>query len=222
MKLPIAAEVISVFEDSLTIHAPFRHFTIKMVRVFFLLIIGFIIACTDNSAPVKPSVAGSPTPPATGSESKKMTTAFDSERAFGHVKKQVEFGPRPAGSAAIEKTRQYILDELKAYGLKTSLEEFTASTPRGKVKFKNIIAELPGAELPGERSSTIILASHYDTKPFKDFIFVGANDGGSSTGVLLEIARVMAIEKRKSRFTYQFVFFDGEEAFCREWGECLN
>src|SRR5262249_1659377 len=104
----------------------------------------------------------------------------------------------------------------------TSLEEFTASTPRGKVKFKNIIAELPGAELPGERSSTIILASHYDTKPFKDFIFVGANDGGSSTGVLLEIARVMAIEKRKSRFTYQFVFFDGEEAFCREWGECLN
>src|SRR5262249_2547631 len=157
------------------------------------------------------------TPSAVPSGSKKMTTLFDAERAFNHVKAQVEFGPRPAGSAALEKTRDYIVNQLKSYGLKTSLDEFTAPTPRGKVKFKNIIAELPG-----ESSGTIILASHYDTKPFKDFIFVGANDGGSSTGALLEIARVMAMEKRKSKFSYQFVFFDGEEAFCQDWGECLK
>src|SRR5262249_41308725 len=164
--------------------------------LLLVFITGFIIACTDNPASVKPPVASSPTPSAVPSGSKKMTTLFDPQRAFNHVKKQVGFGPRPAGSAANENTRQYIVTELKTYGLKTSLDEFTAPTPNGKVKFKNIIAELPG-----ESSNTIILASHYDTKPFKDFIFVGANDGGSSTGTLLEIARVMAAEKRKSKFT---------------------
>ncbi|MGH9836330.1 MAG: M28 family metallopeptidase, partial [Blastocatellia bacterium] len=91
------------------------------------------------------------------------------------------------------------------------------TTPRGKVKFKNVVAELPG-----ETPNVVILASHYDTKLFKEFVFVGANDGGSSTGALLEIARVMAAEKQKRKFTYWFVFFDGEEAFCREWSECLD
>jgi Zn-dependent M28 family amino/carboxypeptidase len=89
------------------------------------------------------------------------------------------------------------------------------------VKFKNVIAELPG-----ESSEIIIIASHYDTKPFSEFVFVGANDGGSSTGALLEIARVMSSDSgdkgQKRKFTYQFVFFDGEEAFCREWSECLD
>ena len=74
------------------------------------------------------------------------------------------------------------------------------------------------AELPGVSPDSIILASHYDTKYYKEFRFVGANDGGSSTGVLLELARVLI--KRKSHFSYRFVFFDGEEAFCRDWDQC--
>ncbi|HKX27793.1 MAG TPA: M28 family metallopeptidase [Blastocatellia bacterium] len=82
------------------------------------------------------------------------------------------------------------------------------------------------AELPGEKSDVIIIASHYDTKYFKDFAFDGANDGGSSTGALLEIARVMAAAgaqgKQKRPYTYRFVFFDGEEAVCTEWSACLN
>src|SRR5262245_46313787 len=88
------------------------------------------------------------------------------------------------------------------------------------MKFKNV-----AAELPGDSSNVILIASHYDTKPFKEFSFVGANDGGSSTGALLEIARTMAAENQvgqKRKFTYWFVFFDGEEAFCREWSECLD
>lgn len=147
----------------------------------------------------------------------EKTTAFDGDRAFNHAKAQVGFGPRPAGSAAVEKTREYLLRELKSSGLNPSLDEFTETTPRGKIKFKNVIAELPG-----ETSDLIIIGSHYDTKEFKEFTFVGANDGGSSTGILLEIARVMAADKQKRKFTYQFAFFDGEEAFCREWSECLN
>lgn len=185
-----------------------------MFRVLFpALLAGFLLACSGGSTPINPP-ADAPSPTV---EAKSKTTAFDGARAFEHVKKQVEFGPRPAGSEAVEKTRGYLRAQLESYGLKVSVDEFTAQTPRGRVKFKNLIAELPG-----ETSNVIILASHYDTKPYKEFVFLGANDGGSSTGALLELARVMASEKRKSNFTYQFVFFDGEEAFCAEWSECLN
>jgi Zn-dependent M28 family amino/carboxypeptidase len=75
------------------------------------------------------------------------------------------------------------------------------------------------AELPGQFSDIIIIGSHYDTKLFKDFKFVGANDAGSSTGALMEIARVLAA-KKPNKLTYRFVFFDGEEAFCRDWDDC--
>jgi len=76
------------------------------------------------------------------------------------------------------------------------------------------------AELPGESNDVIIVSSHYDTKLVKQFKFVGANDGGASTGELLELARVMAGNKQKPRLTYWFVFFDGEEAFCFDWDQC--
>lgn len=191
-------------------------------NVCLLLLVTLPLACANNAASTSSSPASATAvAPAENAEQKKApaqkTTAFDGDRAFQHVKAQVAFGPRPAGSAAIEKTREYLLRELKSYGLKTSLDEFTATTPQGKVKFKNVIAELPG-----QTSDIIVISSHYDTKPYKEFTFVGANDGGSSTGALLEIARVMAESKEKRRFTYQFAFFDGEEAFCREWSQCLN
>jgi len=139
-------------------------------------------------------------------------SGFSGQRAFEHVKHLVEFGPHPAGSKAIANARRYILEHLA--GEKTQ-DEWTADTPNGKVRMVNI-----EAELKGESDDTIIIASHYDTKPFKDFNFVGANDGGSSTGALLEIANVLAASQERRHFTYRFVFFDGEEAFCREWDEC--
>jgi len=192
-----------------------------------LVIVALMLACADGASSSKPTVENTPAQK-TGAENEdktKTTTAFDGERAFNHVKAQVEFGPRPPGSPAIEKTREYIVRELKSYGLKTTLDEFTENTPRGKMKFKNVVAELPG-----ESPNAIVIASHYDTKTFKEFPFVGANDGGSSTGALLEIARVMAADNqpenqnagRKRKFTYWFAFFDGEEAFCHDWDECLN
>jgi Zn-dependent M28 family amino/carboxypeptidase len=59
-----------------------------------------------------------------------------------------------------------------------------------------------------------MVAGHYDTKRFEDFRYVGANDGGSSAALLLELARVLA--SRKNALTYWLVFFDGEEAI-RDW-----
>jgi Zn-dependent M28 family amino/carboxypeptidase len=139
-------------------------------------------------------------------------TRFDSTRAYGHVREQVALGPRPAGTPANQKTRDYIVKTLADAGYKTVEQPFEAKTPIGPVRMTNLIATLPG-----ERSERILLTSHFDTKPVTEFRFVGANDGGSSTGALLELARVLKT-RPKPHFTLEFVFFDGEEAY-GEWRE---
>lgn len=129
---------------------------------------------------------------------------FDAGRAYAHVKNLVEMGPRPAGSEAIKKAQQYIETELKSYGLKVIADSFEAETTRGKKPMKNIIGELAG-----QKTEVVLIAGHYDTKLQPGF--VGANDGGSSTAAVLEMAR--ALSKTKPEYTLWFVFFDGEEAF---------
>lgn len=136
-------------------------------------------------------------------------TDFSGRRAYQHVEKLVELGPRPAGSAAAKRAHDYIRQELERLGLEVRVDEFTGSTPIGDRTFRNLIGILPGSS-----RDVIALASHYDTKYFPGERFVGANDGGSSTGAVLELAR--ALSGRKHSFTYWFLFFDGEEAF-DEW-----
>ena len=136
-------------------------------------------------------------------------SALSGEKAMGHVRTQVGFGPRPAGSAAIEKTRQYLVQQLEIFGYQVERDTFDAPTPYGPKRMENLIANR------GSGGGNIIaFASHYDTKYFENFRFVGADDGGSSTGLLLELARVL--DSRKANFDYWFIFFDGEEAFV-EW-----
>lgn len=141
--------------------------------------------------------------------------AFNGERAMDHVRKQVEIGPRISGSPELAKTRDYIITTLKSYGLTVRSEEFTATTPIGEKKMVNMTAEIPG-----ESSDAIIISSHYETKFFKDMLFVGANDPATSVATVLEIARVLSAKEQKSKMTYWLVFFDGEEAFCEDWDEC--
>jgi Zn-dependent M28 family amino/carboxypeptidase len=138
--------------------------------------------------------------------------AFDSTRAYSHVREQVALGPRPAGTPANAQARAYLIKQLTAAGYTPTEQTFEATTPVGRVKMANVIATLPG-----ERTDRILLTSHFDTKPVTEFRFVGANDGGSSTGALLELARVLK-SRPKPRFTIEFVFFDGEEAY-GEWRE---
>lgn len=137
------------------------------------------------------------------------TPPLSGEKALEHVRAQVAFGPRPAGSEALEKSRQYIIRQLESYGYQVERDAFEATTPYGPKKMVNLIARKKDS-----RNNVIALASHYDTKYFENIRFVGANDGGSSTGLLLELARVLA--DRKGGFDYWFVFLDGEEAFI-EW-----
>jgi len=135
--------------------------------------------------------------------------SFGGGRAFDDLKHLVSFGPRPAGSPALAESRRWIVQQLKQAGGQVELDAFTASTPIGPVPMTNLIAKFPGAE-----QKVVIVAGHYDTKRELNFRFVGANDGGSSAALLLELARTLG--KRKNLFTYWLVLFDGEEAI-QEW-----
>ncbi|MBI3048716.1 MAG: M28 family peptidase [Acidobacteria bacterium] len=131
---------------------------------------------------------------------------FDSSRAYEDLRRQVGFGPRPAGSAALAQCRQYILDQLKAAGIAAREQAFDADTPVGRIRMVNIIGTIPG-----RRQDRIALATHYDTKLFRESRFVGASDGASSTAGVLELGRVL--KARQNDYTIELLFFDGEEAF---------
>jgi len=131
------------------------------------------------------------------------------ENALRHVRAQVAFGPRPPGSAALEKCRDYLVEQLQGFGYTLEKDVFWATTPFGSKRMVNLIA------WKGPRGKDVIaFASHYDTKFREGGNFVGANDGGSSTGLLLELARVLS--NSKEGLDYWFLFLDGEEAFV-EW-----
>jgi Zn-dependent M28 family amino/carboxypeptidase len=129
----------------------------------------------------------------------------DGAAALRHVERLVAIGPRVAGTPGAERARAYITGELKKLGVKVDVRTFEADMPHGRQRLANVIAMLPG-----RRSDVILLGGHYDTKYFKEFRFVGANDGGSSAGLLLELTRRLAAAPRE--FTYWLVWFDGEEA----------
>ncbi len=134
---------------------------------------------------------------------------FSGEKALAQTQKLVDFGPRPPGSTALKDARAYIKEELEKVGWQVGLQTFSDDTPRGKVTFVNLIARWPN-EL--SRGRLFLLCSHYDTKSFDSIKFVGANDGGSSTGALLEMARVLSLHPQLAA-QVELVFFDGEEAF---------
>jgi glutaminyl-peptide cyclotransferase len=133
---------------------------------------------------------------------------FDGKRAYEHVRKIVDIGPRPAGSPGAEKTREYIVAELKALGLTVQEQAFEASTPIGPIRTVNLRTTIPGTN--GTNGTRLVIGGHYDTKLFKEFEFVGASDGGSSTAFLIELARVL--KDAKLAMPIELVFFDGEEA----------
>ncbi len=141
---------------------------------------------------------------------KKIWEEFSGEKALAHVQRLVDLGPHPAGSDAIEKARDYIEEQLRHSGWQVTRQAFTDDTPRGKIRFVNLIARFAGDK--GPASSSLLLCSHYDTKLFDTIRFVGANDGGSSTGLLLELARVLGQHPTLAR-RVELAFFDGEEAY---------
>ncbi len=136
---------------------------------------------------------------------------FNGEAALQSVERMVAFGPRPPGSEAHSKTQSYITQELEAAGLTVVQDPFTANTPAGPVSMNNIIGRIAG-----RKERVLMLAAHYDTKAMNDTRFLGANDGGSGTGLLLSLAPMLA--KLDNDHSIWLVFLDGEEAF-EEWSD---
>lgn len=132
---------------------------------------------------------------------------FSGADAFAYTKRAADLGPRPDGSSAIARLRALIKQQLATRGCELISDKFTAQTPDGPVQMENIIAKFRG--LSGH---AIAISGHYDTKKLANF--VGANDGGSSTGMLLEFAA--ALQGRKRTDDIYLVFFDGEEAI-HDW-----
>ena len=141
----------------------------------------------------------------------KIWEEVSGEKALAHVQQLVDLGPRPSGSEALEKSRLYIADQLHRSGWQVTRQAFTDETPRGKIQFVNLIAQFPEKR---NAEPLFLLCSHYDTKIFDAIKFVGANDGGSSTGLLLELARVIGQHPNLAA-KIELVFFDGEEAYDR-------
>src|SRR5216683_4428996 len=168
---------------------------------------------TASQPPFMSTVASTPPQATDDAPPPEKTGGFDGKRAFAHVAKQVSFGPRPSGSQAIVQSQDYLQSELKSYGCSPETDSFGADTPVGRLPMKNILVKIPG-----EKPGTILLGTHFDTKRLDNF--VGADDGGSSTAVMLEMARLLCPQRGK--YAVWIAFFDGEEAVNPEWHDPDN
>jgi glutaminyl-peptide cyclotransferase len=130
---------------------------------------------------------------------------FSGTAAFAYTRQAVAFGERASGSENLKKTREWIVSQLKPLGGELKLDAFNGQTPAGPIPMVNIILKFAGTS-----GKAIAITGHYDTKKIPMVNFVGANDGGSSTGFLIELARVLA--QSKPLDDLYIVFFDGEEA----------
>ena len=182
-------------------------------RHFQLLLMAFTamaLACDHSKDAVQ---AQSPVPPAAQNPSPTLQfppdnsppVNFDGNRAMQYVKDIVRFGPRPLGSTNHKKVEEYIASRLK--GDKVEDDTFTADTPVGKFLVHNIVDKLPGT-----KDGIIVIASHYDTNyPLRDTSYVGANDGASSSALLLELANQLRGKPREG-YSVWLVWDDAEEA----------
>jgi Zn-dependent M28 family amino/carboxypeptidase len=127
-----------------------------------------------------------------------------------YVKEIVAFGPRPIGSANHKKVEEYLLSHLKDDTVED--DAFTIDTSEGKFPVRNIIAKFPG-----KRDGIIVIASHYDTNwPLRNTAYVGANDGGSSSALLLEIANQLRGTTRDG-YSVWLLWDDAEESMRLPW-----
>jgi len=122
-----------------------------------------------------------------------------------YVKEIVAYGPRPLGSANHKKVEDYLLAHLKGDVVENDI--FAADTPEGKFPVHNIVAKFPG-----KKDGLVVIASHYDTNyPLRNTSYVGANDGGSSSALLLELANQLR-GKARDGYSIWLVWDDAEEA----------
>lgn len=137
---------------------------------------------------------------------------FNADSAYAFIEQQVAFGPRVPNTNAHRATADFLVNKLEAYGAEVQRQEFEAEAYDGSMlQLQNIIASFNP-----EQRKRILLAAHWDTRPFADKDsdrtdepIDGANDGGSGVGVLLEIARLM--QQQAPGVGVDIILFDGED-----------
>lgn len=166
---------------------------LKLFTFISALIIGFA-GCTKPHA--KTSSSWQHLPPEAGI------------KMFAYVSELVKISPRDSGTINASKASRWIAQEIRRMGFTPQADTWTETTAFGSKTFCNIFVDIPG-----ETANIVLFGSHYDTKAGVSDDFQGANDGGSSTGVLLGLIEHIAETRPKLRNTIRFAFFDGEECF---------
>ena len=170
----------------------------RLAAIFFL-ILGTTLPAVSASTDASPKSSDTNPPP-----------AFNSARAMQYVKEIVALGPRPIGSANHKKVEDYIHAHLKGDDVED--DAFTITATEGKFPVHNIVAKFPGT-----RDGIIVIASHYDTNwPLKDTSYIGANDGASSSALLLEIANQLR-GKKLDGYSVWLLWDDAEESMRLPW-----
>lgn len=134
---------------------------------------------------------------------------FNETNAFEYVREFTAVGPRVSGTDGASRAAEFLVARLKDLGLRADVSLFTDQTPIGKLTFRNVLTTFEG-----DNDSVIALVSHFDTQMGLGANFAGANDSGSSTGLLLELARVLKAAK-KGGPAIMLAFVDGEECKIR-------
>jgi glutaminyl-peptide cyclotransferase len=196
--------------------AAWRRFPLPL----FLIALSSTIACKEVPVPS----ATSPTAPAAAATNSEATAVIqaaahdsaplpqiDAKRAFEYTREVTAFGERYMGNENHKKLEHYILDHLK--GDQVEDDAFTADTVEGKFPVRNIIDRFPG-----RKDGIVAILGHYDTNyPLRNTGYVGANDGGSSTAILLEFANQLR-GKPRDGYSVWLVWTDGEEAV-KSWSD---
>jgi Zn-dependent M28 family amino/carboxypeptidase len=197
---------------------------LKLSQALLVLSALTTIACSKGTPAATPSTAAAAAvakseaaaPATKASPDTAPLPHIDAKRAFEYTREVTAFGPRYMGNEAHKKLERYILDHLKEDHLNADqIEEdnFTADTIEGKFPVHNIIAKFPG-----KKDGIIAILGHYDTNyPLRNIGYVGANDGGSSTAILLEFANQLR-GKTRDGYSVWLVWTDGEEAV-RSWSD---
>jgi hypothetical protein len=178
-----------------------------------------LVACSKQKDEAAASAATVPVAASGGHMEAKITdipntgvspAEFNEIRAMRYVKEIVAFGPRPIGSANHKKVEDYIHAQLKGDSVED--DAFTVDTTEGKFPVHNILAKFPG-----RKDGIIVIASHYDTNyPLRDTAYIGANDGASSSALLLEIANQLRGTKRDG-YSVWLLWDDAEESMRLPW-----
>src|ERR1700686_1794130 len=186
--------------------------SVLMICLSFLL-----LACnksksdsaSSGAAPAQPSVQSPQAPVPLTAEPTGPALHIDPDRAWQYTKEIVAFGPRWDGSKGQEKVGDYLHSQFKNDVVEE--DAFVADTPAGKIPMRNIIVKFPGS-----KAGIILLGSHIDTGyPLRKTKYVGANDGASSTALLMAIADQLRGKKLEG-YSVWFAFLDGEEAI-KQW-----